>query len=108
MKSLIFAAIAMLLSIGAWAQQAPPAGGGGAPGQPCIRGASQVTMAGVNIDELKCELAVVRNERAVAQERLERTLAAGSLVASDLEVLRKNNKQHETDLAEWFKGYFGQ
>src|SRR6266550_6042518 len=70
------------------------------PSGPCIRGQSAVRMGGADVDELKCELAVVRMERAAAQERLEKILAAGSLVSSDLATAR----QHESALAEWFKG----
>lgn len=75
---------------------------------PCVRGQSSIRMGGFDIDELKCELAVVRMERAAAQERLERVIAAGSLVSSDLAATRESAKQHEAAMAEWFKGYFGE
>lgn len=79
-----------------------------APSGPCVRGQSSIRLGGIDIDEIKCELAVVRMERAAAQERLERITAAGSMMASDLAATRESAKQHEAALAEWFKGYFGE
>lgn len=79
-----------------------------APSGPCIRGQSSIRLGGIDIDEIKCELAVVRMERAATQERLERIIAVGSMMASDLAMTRESAKQHESALAEWFKGYFGE
>jgi hypothetical protein len=89
----------MILSSAVWAQ-APQA-------QPCTRGGSQVMMGGVNIDELKCELAVVKQERAMSMERVDKLLAAATLLTNDLEAARAATKQREADLAAWFKGQFG-
>lgn len=94
----IVAVVAIVAALPAWAAE---------PSGPCVHGPSQVAIAGINIDELKCELAVTRMERANGQERIEKLLAAVNLIASDLAVAREAAAKRETDLALWFKGQFG-
>lgn len=67
-----------------------------------------MAVGGVNIDDLKCELAVVRQERQVAQERVEKLMAAASMLASDLDAAKRAAVQREADLALWFKAQFGE
>jgi hypothetical protein len=67
---------------------------------PCVRGANPAT------DELKCELAVVKQERSMAIERIDKLMAAATLLTNDLEAAKAAATKHEADLAEWFKGQF--
>ncbi len=65
-----------------------------------------MTVAGVSIDALRCELSVVKQERSVAQERLEKMTVAAALATSDLAAARAMAEKHQADLAAWFKGWF--
>ena len=75
---------------------------------PCVRGQSQMKIAGLGIDEMKCELAVLRSERDLAQRRLESAVVTATLAANDLAALAAERSKHDANLREWFKGWFGE
>jgi hypothetical protein len=94
MRGLLAVLSLCCLGIAAQAQDQPP---------PCSRGSVQMKIAGVSIDELRCELSIVRMDRAAVQMRLDKVMTLGSMQEAELKAMQK----HEAELAEWFRAWFG-
>lgn len=82
MKPLVLAGLVLfLLSATAVAQDAPKS--------PCVRGSSTVVMAGIDITELNCEVAVLRMSLSQSVASLATVQAQLAIASNDLAALKK-------------------
>lgn len=94
------AAMLALLATQARAQNEAPQG-------PCDRGGSAMQMGGMDMDVLRCQMALSTQRIAKLSADLDQTLATLALAQVDLRKAHEAAAKREADLKMWFEGWFG-
>jgi hypothetical protein len=105
--------IGSLLAVAAAAQQPAALS---APAEPCKRNPSRAMLGGIDIDELRCRLAIESAQRNSLAEDVAILQAKAMLAENDLQAAQAGlatasaalaaEQARSSNLAEWFRAYY--